>query len=337
MSHSIFSLLNSGYVPLFLAPQAGVSESPFRRLCREYGADVVVTEFVSADGLVRGNEKTHHYLRFDKEERPIGVQIFGADPGMMAEAATLVTEVHKPDFIDINFGCPVKKVVKRNGGSGCLRDLGLVQEIIRAVVDGTPLPVTVKTRSGFNESSRDPVAIGLRMQEAGARAITLHPRTRADMYGGNARWEEIRALVEALEIPVVGNGDIRTGEDALRMRAETGCHGIMMARGTHGAPWLFRQARAALDGDTVPPGPDIPERFRVCLRHARNAIRFGGDPKRAAIEFRKHLGWYTKGIPNGARLRGQLFQVTSLEEMEELLEGYLERELAGSGAGAPGT
>lgn len=311
-------------MPLFLAPQAGVSESPFRRLCREFGADVVVSEFVSADGLCRGNRKTHEYLRFDHDERPIGIQIFGSDPGMMADAGAMVSEVYAPDFVDINFGCPVKKVVKRNGGSGCLRDLSLVGEITRAVVEATPLPVTVKTRSGFDESTRDPVAIGLQVQDAGARMITLHPRTRADMYGGHARWEEIEALVRAVEIPVVGNGDIRTGEDALRMHRETGCDGIMMARGTHGAPWLFRQARAALDGAPIPESPEVPERFEICLRHAENAIAFGGDPKRAAVEFRKHLGWYTKGIPGGKRLREKLFQAESLDEMREILQAFLD-------------
>jgi nifR3 family TIM-barrel protein len=324
MPGDFLSVFQSGHVPLFLAPQAGVSESPFRRLCREYGADVVVSEFVSAEGICRGNEKTREYLRFDDSERPIGIQIFGADPRVMAEAAAYVTEVYEPDFVDINFGCPVKKVVKKNGGSGCLRDLNLVETITRAVVDATPLPVTAKTRSGFDEKTRDPVGIGLRIQEAGARVVTLHPRTRADMYGGEARWPEIRALTEALDIPVVGNGDIRTGDDALRMWRETGCEGIMMARGTHGAPWLFRQARAALDGKPIPLDPDVPERFKVCLRHARNSIEFGGDPKRAAVEFRKHLGWYTKGLPGGKKLRMDLFKVTSLEEMEELLERYLE-------------
>jgi len=323
MTPSLLSVFEGSRIPLFLAPQAGVSESPFRRLCRGYGADVVVSEFVSAAGICRGNERTKEYLRFDDDERPIGIQIFGSEPEVMADAAAHVTEVYEPDFVDINFGCPVKKVVRKNGGSGCLRDLRLVGEITRAVADATHLPVTAKTRSGFSEATRDPVGIGLRIQEAGARMITLHPRTRTDMYGGEARWAEIGALVEALEIPVVGNGDIRSGEDASRMWRETGCHGIMMARGTHGAPWLFSQARAALDGNPIPPEPDIQERFEVCLRHARNAVEFGGNPRKAAVEFRKHLGWYTKGIPDGKKLRSELFQVTSLQEMEELLEGYL--------------
>ena len=251
----LLGLFQGSKTPLYLAPQAGVSESPFRRLCRDFGADVVVSEFVSADGICRNRERSEKYLRFEAEERPIGVQIFGSEPQMMADAAALVTELHAPDFIDINFGCPVKKVVRKNGGSGCLRDLDLVQRIIKAVAAATPLPTTVKVRSGFDEASRDPVTIGLRCQEAGARVITLHPRTRADMYSGQARWGEIRALARALEIPVVGNGDIRTGEDALRMKEETGCAGIMIARGSHGAPWIFRQARAALGGRPVPADP----------------------------------------------------------------------------------
>src|SRR5213078_4378931 len=171
-------------VPLYLAPMAGVSESPFRRLCRRFGADVVVTEFLSAEGIRRENSATLDKLRFGADERPIGVQIFGADPAAMADAAKLVTDVFQPEFIDINFGCPVKKVVKRNGGSGCLKDLDLVQTIIRAVSASTYLPVTVKIRSGWNEEQRDPVSIARRCEDAGARALALHPRTRTQMYTG---------------------------------------------------------------------------------------------------------------------------------------------------------
>ena len=168
-------------VPLYLAPMAGVSESPFRRLCRAHGADVVVTEFLSAEGIRRENEATISKLRFGADERPIGVQIFGADPEAMADAAAFVTDVFRPEFVDINFGCPVKKVVKRNGGSGCVKDMALVDAIIRAVARATHLPVTVKTRSGWSEETRDPVGIALRMQDAGARAFTLHARTRTQM------------------------------------------------------------------------------------------------------------------------------------------------------------
>jgi len=325
----VIDLLTGPRTPLYLAPQAGVSESPFRRLCRRFGADVVVSEFVSAAGILHGNQRTLEYLRFDEDERPIGVQIFGADPGQMGEAAAFVAETFAPDFIDINFGCPVKKVVKRNGGSGCLRDLDLVDRIIRAVVAATPLPTTVKIRSGFDQETRDPVAIGRVCQEAGARAICLHPRTRTDMYSGEARWEEIRALKEAVSIPVIGNGDIRSGEDARRMGHETGCDGIMIARGSHGDPWLFAQARAALNGDPIPPDPSVEERFRICLEHARNAIAFEHNAERAVIEFRKHLGWYTKGLPSGRELRQELFQVETMEDMEHRLQSYLDRYLAG--------
>ena len=321
--------------PLFLAPQAGVSESPFRRLCRSFGADVVLTEFVSAEGIVRGSGRTADYLRFDDGERPIGIQIFGADPGTMAEAAALVTEVYAPDFVDINFGCPVKKVVRRNGGSGCLRDLGLVDGIVRAVVAATPLPVTAKIRSGFDEQSRDPVAIGRVCRDAGARMVTLHPRTRADMYSGHARWEEIAALVRALEVPVIGNGDVRSGADARRMRELTGCDGVMIARGCHGAPWLFRQARAALDGRPVPGEPDVRVRFEICVRHAENAVAFEGDANKAVREFRKHLGWYTKGLAGGRRLRQRLFQVRDLRDVRAVLERYLDRTTEG-GCAEPG-
>lgn len=310
-------------VPLFLAPMAGVSESPFRRLCRRWGADVVVTEFLSAEGIRRENEATIAKLRFAPEEHPIGVQIFGAEPDAMREAAAAVTDVFQPDYIDINFGCPVKKVVRRNGGSGCLRDLGLVQDIIRAVVQGTHLPVTCKVRSGWSEEMRDPVTIGLRCQDAGVRAIALHPRTRTQMYTGEARWEEIAAMKQALEIPVIGNGDIKTAEDALRMRRETGCDGVMIARGSFGQPWVFQQARALLEGTPVPATPGVEERFRIALDHARMVQAYEADPVGAAIEFRKHLGWYVKGLPNSSELRKKLHAVHSFGEVEGIFSEYL--------------
>ena len=326
----VLALLKGGSTPLYLAPQAGVSESPFRRLCRRYGADVVVSEFVSAAGIVMGSSRSRDYLRFDEAERPIGVQIFGADPAQMADAAAFVAGTYAPDFVDINFGCPVKKVVRKNGGSGCLRDLDLVERIIRAVDDATPLPTTVKIRSGFDEGTRDPVGIALRCQDSGAAALCLHPRTRADMYGGEARWSEIAAVVEALDIPVIGNGDVKIGADARRMRDDTGCAGVMIARGSHGDPWIFTQARAALNGDPVPPEPGVEERFRICLEHARNAIAFERSPERAILDFRKHLGWYTKGLPEGKHLRLELFQAKTLERVEELLEGYLAEQASGA-------
>jgi tRNA-dihydrouridine synthase B len=310
-------------VPLYLAPMAGVSESPFRRLCRRFGADVVVTEFLSAEGIRRDNPATVAKLRFTPDEHPIGVQIFGADPAAMGEAAAMVTDVFQPDFVDINFGCPVKKVVKRNGGSGCLKDLGLVEGVIRAVSACTHLPVTVKIRSGWSEEMRDPVAIALRCQDAGARVLTLHPRTRAQMYSGSARWDEIAAVVDALDIPVLGNGDIKTPEDALRMHHQTGCAGVMIARGSFGQPWIFTQARALLDGRPMPPAPPVEERFAIALDHARMAAEYEPDPRGAAIEFRKHLGWYCKGLPGSAELRRRVHAVDSLAEVEGIFADYL--------------
>lgn len=309
--------------PLILAPMAGVSESPFRRLCRGFGADVVVTEFLSAEGIRRENPGTIAKLRFGDDERPIGVQIFGAEPSAMQEASALVTEVFQPEFIDINFGCPVKKVVRRNGGSGCLKDLDLVQRVIRAVIAGTHLPVTVKIRSGWNDEQRDPVAIALRCQDAGARALALHPRTRTQMFTGNARWEEIARVVEALDIPVIGNGDIKTAEDAARMWRETGCAAVMIARGSFGQPWIFRETRALIDGIPLPAAPSVEERFAIALEHARMAESFETDPRGAAIEFRKHLGWYVKGLAGSARLRQRLHQVSALGEVESIFQDYL--------------
>lgn len=328
MFETLIAQLRNGSTPLYLAPQAGVSESPFRRLCRRFGADVVVSEFVSAEGLRRGSERTHDYLRFDDEERPIGVQIFGADPDAMGEAAALVEAVYAPDFLDINFGCPVKKVVSRNGGSGCLRDLDLVEQIIRSVASSIDIPTTVKIRSGWNDDQRNPVEIALRCQDAGAQVLTLHARSRTQMYSGHANWDEIAAVVDALDIPVVGNGDVWSGDDARRMREHTGCAGIMIARGSHGAPWIFAEARAALDGRALPPAPDAVTRFAVVLEHARNSIAFrqeaGGDEDRAVREFRKHLGWYTKGLPGGKALREEMFQLSTLAGIEATLERYLD-------------
>ncbi len=306
---------------------AGVSESPFRRICRRYGADVVVTEFLSAEGIRRENPATIDKLRFGADERPIGVQIFGADPAAMGDAARLVTDVFQPEFIDINFGCPVKKVVRRNGGSGCLKDLDLVQQVIRAVSAGTHLPVTVKIRSGWSEEMRDPVKIGLRCQDAGAKVLALHPRTRTQMYSGSARWEEIARVVEALDIPVLGNGDIKTAEDAVRMQRETGCAGVMIARGSFGQPWIFDQVRAMLAGKPKPDAPDTATKFAIALDHARMAQDYEHDPRGAAIEFRKHLGWYVKGLHNSAELRKKLHAVDSFGEVEGIFHEYLECEL----------
>jgi len=308
---------------LILAPMAGISEAPFRQICRAMGADVVLSEFLSSEAIRRRIRKTLEGADFEPCERPIGIQIYGADPRAMAEATGLITEHYRPEFIDINFGCPVKKVVQRNGGSGCLRDMQLVAEIIRACVAATPLPVTVKTRSGWNDELRDPVAIALRMQDAGARAFTLHARTRTQMFSGQADWDEIARVVEALDIPVIGNGDVQTAEDVLRMARHTGCAGVMIGRGSFGNPWLFRDARALLSGTTRPEPPTPADRFRLALEHARLAIRLQGDSRKTVVEFRKHFGWYTKGLFGASDLRARLFQVESMTEAEAIFCDYL--------------
>lgn len=310
-------------IPLLLAPMAGVSEAPFRQVCRRMGADVVLSEFLSSEAIRRRITRTLEGAEFEECERPIGIQIYGADPAAMAEATRLITEHYRPEFIDINFGCPVKKVVQRNGGSGCLRDMDLVEQIIRACVAATHLPVTVKTRSGWNDQLRDPVGIALRMQDAGAKAFTLHARTRTQMFSGKANWDEIARVVEALEIPVIGNGDIQTPEDVVRMVAHTRCAGVMIGRGSFGNPWLFRDARALLAGERRPPAPDPAERFAVALEHARLALALQGDSRKTVIEFRKHFGWYTKGLRSAGELRARLFQVESMAEAEAIFGEYL--------------
>lgn len=311
-------------IPLILAPMAGVSEGPFRQICRSLGADVLMTEFLAAEAIRRGIQKTLQGCEFGESERPLGVQIYGADAEAMGRAAAIVTDVYHPTFIDINFGCPVKKVVQRNGGSGCLRDLNLVSQIIRAVVAATHLPVTVKTRSGWSEDTRSPVDIALRMQDAGAKAFTLHARTRTQMFTGKASWDEIAKVVEALDIPVIGNGDIETPEDVIRMRVHTGCAGVMIGRGSFGNPWIFRESRALLDGTHRPPHPGPQERFAVALEHAALALRLQGDHRKTVIEFRKHLGWYAKGLPQASALREKLFQVETMTAAQAIFQDYLE-------------
>ena len=321
--------------PLILAPMAGISEAPFRQICRQLGADVLMTEFLSAEAIRRGIRKTLEGCEFEEQERPLGVQIYGSDPEAMARAAAIVTEAYEPDFLDINFGCPVKKVVKRLGGSGCLQDMDLVTRNIRAVVAATHVPVTVKTRSGWNEERRTPVEIALRMQDAGAKAFTLHARTRTQMFGGRADWDEIALVVDALDIPVIGNGDVQTGLDVCRMQEHTGCAGIMVGRGSFGNPWIFRDGRALLRGAPQPEPPDASERFTVAMAHALLAQRLQGDTRHTVLEFRKHFGWYTKGLPGASALRQRLYQVESMAEAEATFREYLvarDREPAATAA-----
>ncbi len=311
-------------VPLILAPMAGVSEAPFRQVCRRFGADILMTEFLAAEAIRRGIRKTLEGCEFAECERPIGIQIYGADAEAMARAAAVVSEAYQPDFIDINFGCPVKKVVQRNGGSGCLRDLDLVGRIIRAVVGATHLPVSVKTRSGWSEETRQPVEIALRMQDAGAKAFTLHARTRTQMFSGKASWDEIARVVEALDIPVIGNGDVQSGEDIVAIHRHTGCAAIMIGRGAFGNPWIFQDGRALLAGRSPVGKPEAAERFVVALEHALLAVSLQGDSRRTVIEFRKHFGWYSRGLPQASALRERLFQVESMAAAAAIFREYLE-------------
>lgn len=318
--------------PLILAPMAGVSEPPFRRISRRLGADVVLTEFLNSEAIRRRISKTLEGCEFDEVERPIGIQIYGAQADAMAEAAELVTKHYAPDFIDINFGCPVKKVVQRNGGSGCLRDMDLVDRIIAACVQATHLPITVKTRSGWSETTRDPVGIALRMQDAGAKAFTLHGRTRTQMFTGKANWDDIAMVCEALDVPVIGNGDLNTPQDVIRMKEHTGCAGVMIGRGSFGNPWLFRDSRALLNGEPLPAPPDAAEKFAVALEHARLALELQGDTRATMVEFRKHFGWYTRGLHGATALREKLFQVERLAEAERIFADYLDKNAMASAA-----
>jgi tRNA-dihydrouridine synthase B len=319
-------------IPLVLAPMAGVSESPFRLLCRAYGADVVVSEFISSVGVARKIERVLADGAFQPAERPYGIQLYGAEPDVMARAAALVTELFAPDFLDINFGCPVKKVVRNNGGSGCLRDLRLLERIIKAVRGATDRPVTVKARSGWDDAHRDPVAIALTCEDAGAQAFTLHARTRTQLFGGSANWDEIAQVVERLAIPVIGNGDIKTADDVLAMQRHTACAGVMIARGSFGNPWIFAQARDLLDGVPRRADPAPAERLATALEHLELAARIQGDTRTIALEFRKHLGWYLRGMPNAAALRERAFRIEALGEAEAVLEAWLRCEEVGTAA-----
>ena len=282
-------------VPLFLAPMAGVSEAPFRQIARAFGADIVVSEFISSVGVSLGIKRVLAEMRFEECERPIGIQLYGADPETMARAAGMVTELFEPDYLDINFGCPVKKVVRNNGGSGCLKDMSLVGSIIGAVRAATHLPVTVKIRSGWDEAQRDPVTIARRCEDAGAGALALHPRTRTQMYNGAADWDEIARVALALTIPVIGNGDIRTAQDVLAMRRHTGCAGVMIARGSFGNPWIFSQARDLLEGLPMRPDPGAEGDLMAdlnpnSLEIPQGAVvepALGGDNSEAPVQFER--------------------------------------------------
>ncbi|HVU38551.1 MAG TPA: tRNA-dihydrouridine synthase family protein, partial [Opitutales bacterium] len=259
--------LGAGRFPLYLAPMAGFTDSPFRRRCKEQGADVMVTEFANAEGLVRGTPMAWSDLHFTAEERPLGVQIFGGDPALMAEAARRVVAQLRPDFMDLNFGCPADKITCRNAGSSLLRDLPLLEKIAAAVVNAVPLPVTAKIRLGWDENSIVAPEAARRLEGVGIRALAIHGRTKEQGYRGGADWRVITEVAAAVTIPVIGNGSVDTPAMAARLRKETALAGLMIGRAALGYPWIFRELRAGLEGRPPPPPPSLAERWGLLLRY----------------------------------------------------------------------
>jgi tRNA-dihydrouridine synthase B len=300
--------------PVLLAPMAGITDYSFRILCKEQGAGIVYSEFVSAHGIIRENDKSLDLVKFHEEERPIGVQIFGDSPQVMADAAKFIVEKFKPDILDINYGCPVPKVTKKGAGSAALKDLGLMDEITRTVVESVPqVPVTVKMRAGWDLQSLIVEKAGVLLENAGAKAITLHPRTALQTYKGNANWQLIKLLKETVSIPVIGNGDIKIADDVLRMLNETGCDAVMIGRAALGNPWFFKQVRALLKNKKVAE-PSLEDRVKLCKRHFELILNSRGR-HRGLYFMRKHFGWYIKGFPGAAGYRTRLVEAKHVQFM----------------------
>ncbi|HUV31068.1 MAG TPA: tRNA dihydrouridine synthase DusB [Acidobacteriota bacterium] len=311
-----------------LAPLAGVSNRPFRVLAISAGAAMAFTEMVSADGIVRSQAKTLAMMRFKPDEQPIGIQLFGADPAVMHEAAAITVERFRPDLIDINLGCPVKKVVRKNGGAALLKDIGLTRRVIRAVVTAAgTTPVSVKMRSGWEQSSPVYIEVARLAEEEGVSAVTLHARSRSCGFAGRADWSAIARLKSAVSIPVIGNGDIRVPEDARRMLEETGCDSVMVGRAAMTDPLIFRRINQLLSTGVEPAPPTIPQIVELALVHAR-LMRDEYGEQRGMRMMRRYLGWQVRGIRGAAKLRPLLFRVETLRDIERIFERYL-------GAGAP--
>lgn len=305
---------------LTLAPMAGVTDFAFRRVCRELGAALTVTEMVSARALVYRDEKTKTLLYIPPEEHPCAVQIFGHEPGIMAEAAQLALELSGADILDINMGCPVGKIVKAGDGSALMQNPELAGKIVEAVSAAVPVPVTVKFRKGWDGGSVNAVDFAKICVAAGAAAIAVHGRTRTQMYSGRADWDIIRDVRRAVSVPVIANGDVFTAEDAAHILRYTGCELAMAGRGSFGNPWLFLQANALLEGKPVPELPPLPERIAVGERQIRELAELRGEHA-ACMEARHHLPWYLHGVPHAGYYRQQLVHVETLEELGHICAG----------------
>jgi nifR3 family TIM-barrel protein len=300
---------------------AGVTDTVFRNICKRMGADATVSEMVSADGLHYKSSNTASLMEFENYERPIGVQLFGSIPERLAEAARFTYENVKPDFIDLNSGCPVAKVVKRNGGAALLKDPALFGKIVKAMADAVPIPVTVKIRSGWNKHEWVDEEFARIAQDNGAAAVTLHPRSQTMMFTGHSFWERIAVVKKAVSIPVIGNGDIVDAESALRMISETGCDAIMVGRASCGNPWIFAEIKAALNGRDYNP-PSIQERRDTIINHIRTFRKIHGE-RFAVGEMKKWASWYIKGMTGASVTRGKIFAASSSIEIENIIKNFL--------------
>ena len=305
--------------PVALAPMAGISDLPYRVICREFGCGLTVSEMVSAKGLLYKNEKTLAMLQIDEAERPTAIQLFGSVPEELAEAARIV-EAQGADIIDFNMGCPVPKVVNNGEGSALMKVPELAGKILEAMVKAVRVPVTVKFRAGWDEEHRNAVEIAKIAEASGVAAVAVHGRTRNQFYMGKADWEIIRRVKEAVRIPVFGNGDVFTAGDGLRMFKETNCDGLMLARGAYGNPWLFTQLRAALEGKDIP-AVTAEEKLQQIILHATALVDFKGE-KIAIREMRSHASAYIKGLPRASEYREKFHRLETLREMADLVNSY---------------
>ncbi len=308
---------------LALAPMEDVTELPFRVICKRLGADLVYTEFTASEALIREVPKALHKIEIHEEERPVSIQIFGGRPEAM-EGAAQVVERFKPDFIDINCGCWVKNHVARNEGAGLLRDLPLFEKIVKATVKSTKLPVTVKTRLGWDDQSIVIMDVAKMVEQAGAQALTLHCRTRSQAHNGFADWAWLEKVKKAISIPLLGNGDVTTPEDVKAM-LETGCDGVMIGRGAIANPWIFKQAKHYLKTGQLLDEPSLEERIQTCLEHLKLAVEYKGE-RYGVQTFRKHYAGYLKGLPNIGAVRMDLMQCTEQSQVIERFKKYQESE-----------